>query len=699
MGEIVADKGRDVLVCLGLTAAVAAVFAQACGFEFLSYDDPGYVTENVRVQTGLTPDNVCWAFTTLTFCNWLPLTWLSHMLDCQLFGLNPAGHHLTNILFHLANTLVLFGVLGAMTGRPWRSAFAAALFAVHPLHVESVAWIAERKDVLSTLFWLLTMGAYGAYIRHPSTGRYAAALGLFALGLLAKSMLITLPCVLFLLNYWPLKRLDDSLAARRIPWRVLGELGPFFALAAASCIVTILAQGHASAIKALPLRIRVENALVSYATYIGKMFWPTRLAVFYPHRVSTFPLWQVAGALMVLVGVTALAAVLWRRPYILVGWLWYLGTLVPVIGFIQIGGQAMADRYTYVPMIGLFVAAAWGLGDMVERRRLGRVVAPLGAAAILLPLTVLAWIQTGYWRNSETLFRRALAVTSDNVVARNGLGTALRRAGRLDEAIEHFSAAIAIPGPFRVHPHMNLGYTFAEKGQFDEAAALFAEVIRHQPAYEEAHIFLAMVRADQGGIDEAIGQYAQTLALNPDNAAARQGLDTLLEAQRGSARKPDYAMAHNALGRAFYNIGQFDLAVRHFMEALRIDPAQSAAHNGVGVVLAGQGRLDEAAWHFAQALAAQPGDADALTNLGSVLATQGNHSEAIARFTAALHINPNHVSAHYNLARALAETGQPDEAAVHYEAVLRLKPDHAPAREELERLARTHRRDGSLDPK
>jgi hypothetical protein len=457
------------LVCLGLALAVLVVFLPATRHEFVNYDDLEYVTQNGHVQAGLMWESVAWALSSTQASNWHPLTWLSHMLDCQLYGLKAGGHHLTNLLLHAVNTLLLFLVLRQMTGATWRSAFVAALFGLHPLHVESVAWVAERKDVSSTLFWMLTLWTYALYvargegggargeggasnlrsaqhatqITRPSSGltqsatlHYSLALVCFALGLMAKPMLVTLPFVLLLLDYWPLGRLQRSTSNAQLPMirRLIYEKLPFFALALASSLVTFVVQrkgGAVSSLTTLSVGARIANAAVSYARYLGKTFWPDNLSVLYPHP-GHWLVWQVAGAGLLLAGGTAGALALRRRrPYLPVGWLWYVGTLVPVIGLVQVGIQSMADRYMYVPAIGVFIMLAWGLWDLTAGWRGQRVALATGGAVALACCGAVTRSQVGYWTNSETLFRRAVQVTKKNYLAYNNLGYYLSGQGRV----------------------------------------------------------------------------------------------------------------------------------------------------------------------------------------------------------------------------------------------------------------------------
>jgi len=501
----------ELVVCLFLIVGTLTVFWQVQHHDFIDLDDHLYVTENNHVQAGLTKKGVIWAFTTFHAANWHPLTWLSHMLDCQLFGMRPGMHHLTNLLFHILNSLLLLLVLRKMTGAWWRSAFVAALFALHPLHVESVAWVAERKDVLSTFFWLLTMWVYAHYAERPTFDRYLLVLLSFALGLMAKPMLVTLPFVLLLVDYWPLGRLqlgqscnDGNLRIKKSSaFRVVWEKIPFFVLAAMSGVLTLLAQQKAGALRTLdiiPLKIRTANALVSYISYIGKMIWPHNLAVFYPHP-GIVPMWQAVGAGLSLICLCVLSVMFVRAgrrfPHLAVGWLWYLGTLVPVIGLVQVGSQAMADRYTYVPLIGLFIMISWGFYDLVRGWKNRRMVLAISTGVVLLALMACTWSQVRLWKNSTLLFKHALNVTDNNYKARNLLGIASERQGRLKEALRHYSEALRIK-PEYADAHNNQGVALARQGRLKEAISHFSEALRIKPDYVDAHNNLGVALEQQG---------------------------------------------------------------------------------------------------------------------------------------------------------------------------------------------------------
>ena len=576
---------RNLIVCLVLAAATLALFWQVRDHDFIDLDDDLYVSANGYVRGGLSRESLLWAFTTFAGANWHPLTWLSHMADGEMFGLNAGRHHLTSALIHTPNSLLLFLVLLRMTRALWRSALVAALFALHPLHLESVAWIAERKDVLSTCFWMLTLASYLAYVKRPGYPLYLLTLVTFACGLMAKPMLVTLPCVLLLLDYWPLGRLElgQSSAAptgyhqrqatgagrRNTAAALLVEKIPFFLLSAASSVITVLAQRRGGAIQSVELfslPSRIANALVSYVRYIGKMIWPEHLAIYYPHPGDTLPLWQPAAAALVLATISVLALRAARRhPYLIVGWLWYLGTLVPVIGLVQIGGQAMADRYTYVPLVGLFLMIAWGGAELAARRSFLRKPLAVLAVLIVTALGLRSWWQLQFWRDSITLFEHTLQATSGNSLIHNNLGIALARQGRVEEAVAHYREALTID-PVNLNSHINLG--------------------------------VALV--DLGRLEEAVDRYSQALELRPDHPGV-----------------------HNNLGNALALLGKLDEAAAEFNQALKLRPDYYEAHNNLGVVLAQQGRLSEASSYFMEALRINPSYVQAQKNL-KLLSQQGS---------------------------------------------------------------------------
>jgi Tfp pilus assembly protein PilF len=532
-------NNRYILICLLILIATFSVYWQSRNYEFVTFDDDLYVTENHIVQTGLTFKGLKWAFTGTHAGNWHPLTWLSHMLDVQLFGMKAGWHHLTNVFFHLSNVFLLFWVFMRMTGKLWQSGLVAALFAVHPLHVESVAWVSERKDVLSTFFWLLIMWSYARYAEHQLFKRYLLVLFFFTLGLMAKSMLVTLPFVLLLLDYWPLRRFHFSLSTESGKLLQRSNLGlvyekiPMFVLAAAFSIITLLAQQADGAIGSFdlyPLNIRISNALVSYVGYIKKMIWPSEFAVLYPHP-AIIPVWKVVGAGVLLAAISFISIKYIKKyPWFTVGWLWYIGTLVPVIGLVQIGAQAMADRYTYVPLIGLFIIVAWGTVCFISRRCFKKTGIAVIAAALFFLMTF-SWFQLKYWKNSTALFERALDVTTDNYVAHNNLGLIFYNQGELDDAHDHFSEALRIK-PFYAKANNNMGITLIRMNKIDDAIGFLKEALLLKPDNAEAYNNLGVAFYLKERVDEAIVFFKKALEIKPDHADAYNNLKKVLSAQK-----------------------------------------------------------------------------------------------------------------------------------------------------------------------
>jgi tetratricopeptide (TPR) repeat protein len=657
------------LVCFLLPALVIAVFWPAVQNGFVSFDDPDYVTENPHVQAGLTWDGIKWAFGSSAAANWHPMTWISHMLDCQLFGLEPWGHHLTSVLLHAVNTLLVFLFLKRMTGAVWRSFFVAALFGLHPLRVESVAWIAERKDVLSVTFWMLTLWAYARYAQgksrvesresraedNPSRDTlhasffYCLALLFFALGLMSKPMLVTVPCVLLLLDYWPLKRVPSS--KFQVPgdrgeeqmakgkgqvteayesrtsttlFRLLVEKAPFFLVAAVVGAIAFTVQKRGGAMMAnMPFFDRTENAVVAYCRYLGKLFWPAGLSVFYP-AADRWPAVLVLLAILLLLAISFFALALrLKHPWLLIGWLWFVGTLVPVIGLVQVGDQSMADRYAYVPSIGIFLMLSWGISEWAGRERYP-IAAIAGAMMILLciPITLR---QISCWADSERLFRHALAVTRNNYMAHGNVGAALDNQGKLDAAAQEYQLAL-----------------------------------QEKPGFAGAHSGLAAVLNKQGRLDEAVAQYAAALALNPN-----------------------YTQAHNGLGLVLCQQQHWDEAIVEFRKAIQIKPDYPDAHYNLGIAYGHQRDLDEAIREFQATLALQPGSADAHNNLGVTLDQKGQLDEAILQYLAAIKLKPDFTRAHFNLGVAYSSQGRVDEAISEFQEAVKLKPDYVEAQKNL----------------
>ena len=521
-------------ICISLAMLTWVVFGQLLQYDFINYDDPRYVYENTNITKGLTIGGIAWAFTHIHSMNWHPLTTISHMLDCQLYGLKPGAHHFTNVLLHSIVAILLLLVLQRMTGGPsgtgsiWRSAFVAAVFAIHPLRVESVAWIAERKDVLSGVFFMLTLLTYFRYVRVRSIGHYLAVLFMFALGLMCKPMLVTLPFVLLVLDYWPLGRIrgqkSDVSGHENLVMLVVEKI-PLVGLSAISSVVTFLAQrGAVGWTEQLPVLARINNAVVTYAAYMWQMLWPVKLAVFYPHPESRLPLWEIILCLLLLIGITAAAVVLRKsRPYFITGWLWYLGMLVPVIGLVQVGWQGRADRYTYLPQIGLYIAITWGIADVTAALRWQREILTAGTAIVVGLLSWRAAVQASYWRDSETLFTHALAVTSNNDVAENNLGIVFLQKGNLDEAISLLQAAVDLR-PENSPAHENLAKALLQKGQVTDALVHYRRLLELQPDNIEVHNIVGTVLIQQGQAREAVEEWQKVLAIQPDNGNAMSNL-------------------------------------------------------------------------------------------------------------------------------------------------------------------------------
>jgi len=565
MGQITIfkHKSRQLIICILLVMAVITVYWQVIQHQFISFDDYLHIVDNPHVREGLTLQGLKWAFTTNYAGNWQPMTWISHMLDCELYGLNPSGHHWINLQFHILNTLLLFILLQQMTGDAvWRSAFVAALFGVHPLHVESVAWIAERKDVLSTFFGILTIIAYQRYVEKSNVVNYCIVILLFCFGLMAKPMVITLPFLLLLLDFWPLNRFQHphgalqpenrvSLHWKRL-FRLVLEKIPLLFPVMISILLTFWSQQSYKAVgslEAYPVDVRIANALVSYVMYLVKGFWPFKLAVFYPHPGDTLKWWQTFGSSLLIIGAFIWAVRMSRRyAYLTVGLVWYLVTLIPVIGFVQVGEQGMADRYTYIPLIGIFIIIAWGAADLVHGWRYKKLILAAAAGVSIFSLIVVAWFQVGYWKNNLTLFKHAIKVTEDNWLAHNSLGVALTKIGKFDEAIFHFHKTLIIR-PKDAIAYNNLGSTLAKKGELDEAILNFRKAVAIIPGYVNALDNLGKALFSKKKYEEAYICYRRAIQL-----------------------KPDCASAHYHLGKLLFEQGKVEEAKNHFKAAVLINP-------------------------------------------------------------------------------------------------------------------------------
>jgi len=626
------SRGAIAIVCVFLIAITWFVFGQTVRYDFVNYDDDTYVYANPLISSGLTIPGAIYAFSGKHSGNWHPLTTLSHMLDCQLWGLQAGGHHFTNIVLHTIAVVLLFLVLLQMTGALWRSAFVAAVFAIHPLRIESVAWISERKDVLSAVFFMLTLGLYVRYVRYASVGRYLAVVSSFALGLVCKPTLVTVPLVLLLLDYWPLKRFAGESSTRRL---ILEKI-PLFALSAAGAGVTLWAHEKSIIqIERLPFTWRVGNGLVTCLTYIKQMIWPARLAVFYPHPGYTLPVWEIGLAIIfLLLASTAVLVVRRKRPYFFTGWFWYLIMLLPVIGLMQVGSQGHADRYTYLSQIGLYTLLAWAIPDALASRLQRRILGATASVAIIL----LAWcahIQASYWRNGESLWSHAIAVTSENFIAHDGLGQFLLDHGRLDEAIDQFQIALNIDPKYPM-ARTNLGIALTKQGRIDEAIAHFRTVLENYPNDSKAYHNLGIALLKKGDPQSGIAAFEKALSIQ--------------------ARYPS---AHYNLGMALDDSGRIDEAIAHYQEAVQEDPHFPEAYYLLGNDLFRTSHIDAAIAAYEGALQIRPAYPEVENNIGLALLKEGRHGEAIAHWEAAVANKPDFVPALNNLAWVLAACPEP----------------------------------------
>ena len=707
----------NLAACLLLAAVTVAAFWQVRRHQFINYDDGCYVTENHIVQEGVTWEGLQWAFFRLqgedTY--WHPLTWVSHMVDCQIFGLNSAGHHLVNLFFHLLNVVLVFLVFQRMTKAFWRSALLAALFALHPLQVDTVAWVAERKNLLSAAFWLLTMWAYVRYAEgrmqraecriqssefrsyhHASRFTFHASryyflvLLFFALGLMCKPVLVTLPFVLLLLDYWPLRRLQltglkpPAAAFARLVW----EKAPLFLLAGGSCLITIAAHRNLGALSdafRVPPSLRVANALVSYVRYLGKAVCPVNLAILYPYP-RPWPGWKVAFCGLLLLGVSGLAIRMVRsRPHLFVGWFWFLGVLVPFIGLIQAGEQAMADRFMYIPILGLLLLVVWGVDALVDTWPHKRRWLALAGSLAICACLVRTDSQLGYWQNGETLFRHALEVTSRNYTACDRLANALDAAGKREEALVCFAESVRL-APRQPEAQCDLGTLWLKMGRLDEAVQHLTAAVKNDPAYAPARVNLGKALLEQGKRQEALACFAESVRVKPGDPQGQYNYGTLLlkmgrvedavqPLTAAVKNDPAFANAHINLGKARLEQGRLEEAAVHLSKAVRLTPGDPEAHYSLGTLLLKQGKAEQAIACFSEALRLKPDYGEAHSNLGVLLMRQGKLGEGASHLAAAARLNPNNPEAQYNLGLALLELNQPRQAAEQFTAALRLNPD------------------------
>jgi protein O-mannosyl-transferase len=664
------SRKTRLLICLALALATLGVYWQVHHFDFVNYDDPDYVTENPVVKNGLTLNGIGWAFTHVYASNWHPLTWISHMLDCQLFNLNPAGPHLVNVFFHTANAILLFLLLSRITRAQWRSAIVAAIFALHPLHVESVAWISERKDVLSTFFGLLSLTSYVGYVEEKNAGnprariKFWSAVVLFALGLLAKPMLVTLPFLMLLLDFWPLQRVEN-LGLRTFisrPYLKLAlEKWPCFVLIIGSCAATLIAQKLATVpVKGFPLGWRFVNVVDAYFWYLEKTFWPAKLAVFYPLE-QTQPLvpFIIAATVVTLVTVVAIASIR-RWPFFIVGWLWFLGTLVPVIGIVQVGSQAMADRYSYVPMVGILIAVVWWAHAVLTKSPAAPVNSlrqiPLIAFPALVVLVLLATattLQIRYWKNSVALFSRDLSVTSANDVAAGNLGVAFYDLGRNEDALKLYRLAVEL-NPYEPNMHRNIGMVLQRMGKPNEALAEFQKGVNMDPKNADLQHSLAEALAAQGQDAAALAHFSQAVSGPSGNA-----------------------LYHNDLAVALVAAGKRTEALEQYEQAVLLAPTNATFQNNLATALLRAGDGKAAMNHYRAAIRLDPNFAEPYSNLGALLYMGHEYGEAALQYSEAIRLSPTNSGIRFNAGLAYLKAHRGEEAKVQLNEAARLRPDWA----------------------
>lgn len=723
----ISERQTSIAISFFLIILTAAVYWQVQGFDFVNYDDNDYVYDNFHVQKGITLNSIDWAFTNAHASNWHPLTWMSHMLDCQMFGLWPGGHHLTSLFIHIANALLLFFLFQKMTEDLWQSAFVGALFALHPLHIQSVAWVSERKDVVSAFFWMLTIWAYVRYVRRPDRAAYVWVLIFFTLGLLSKPMVVTLPFALLLLDYWPLNRIRPNGSENNLKLNVffvlLREKIPLFLLAAASAGITFYVQQKGGAVQlfdVVSLADRFYNIPISYILYMIKTVYPFKLAAFYPYP-DVFPWWKVTIAILTLLTGTVLAnTVMIRSPYIIVGWLLFIGTLVPVIGLVQVGAQSMADRYMYLPMIGLLIIVAWGIPELISNWQHKRFY--LGAPAILavVILSVVTWKQTGYWKNSVSLFRHAIEVTENNFVAHANLGTVLRKDGKNDQAIAHFRKSLAI-SPNQPDVYMALGLALDEQGNAEKALACLQKSVLLDPEYYDAQYNLGTFLLKKGEWDQAIFHLKKATRLDPGSDQAQFNLAkaffqkkqyqfALIHAQKAIALSPEHENAHQIAGAILFEQGKFKDAQKHFNTILSLNQSAVEALQYSGVIFLKQNRIDKALASFKKALIYDPTNKKSkqllrkiekklatsekkilqelgkksynprlYNQLGKIYQIQNLDEKAIESYKLIIDRHPESIEsiyAIYNLASIYADQGKYQAAIFYMEQALSFQPDN-----------------------
>jgi len=711
-----ANKTLKVAICIFLMVATFGIYSQIQDHEFTNFDDNILVTESSLVQAGLTNENIIRVFTTTHFGGWAPITSISYMLDYQLYGLNPKGFLLTNLFFHIANSLLRFLILFRMTGAIWQSAFVAVVFALHPLNVESVAWVAERKNVLSTFFLLLTIWAYIRYAEKPTTKRYSLVFILFAFGLMSKSMVVTLPFVLLLLDYWPLERFKSGRREREFKiaqkdkyfngekniLTLALEKFPLLILSALCSIMTLILfekAGESVAQDPVSILSILTNVLISYFEYLWKMLWPKGLAILYAHPGNTLAVWKGVLCGIALLVITTISIKLIRKaPYFVVGWFWYLGTLIPVIGFIPVGPHLIADRYAYLSLIGIFVIVAWGVPELLKEWHYRKNVLKASAGILILTLMPITWIQVSHWESSITVFNHAIKVTDKKypgfAVVHNNFGAVLVAERKIEEAISHYKMAIKLEPDYAI-AHNNLGIALFHAKMIEGAISHYKMAIKLNPDFAKAYSDLGIALVAEGKNEEAISHYKMAIKINPDYANAYNNLGGVLFSIRKTEEaishykmaikiKPDLSDAYNNLGVVLQTEGKNSEAISHYKMAIKLNPDSAKAYNNLGAVLFNAKMNEEAIDYYKEAIRVQPDFAEAYNNLGAVLFNAKMTEEAIDYFKEAIRIRPDYAAVHNNLGFALFSIKKTEEAISHYKMAIKIKPDYAAAQKNLE---------------
>ena len=698
------NKYTEIIIIFFIISVTFSLYFQVHQFEFVGFDDNEYVYENPHVTSGINFENIRWALTAFHSNNWHPLTWISHMVDCRIFGLNPGWHHLVNLFFHISNSVLLFIIFRRMSGRLWQSAFVAAVFAVHPLHVESVAWVSERKDVLSTFFGLLTILSYAWYVGKQNFKRYSLVISFFILGLLSKPMLVTLPFVLLLLDYWPLRRFHfqkEAEGSRQNFFNIkhinIIEKIPLFVIAAASSIMTFFAQKAGAVMVSLafiPIETRVANAITSYVSYIVRLFVPLNLSCIYPHPlVISWEKLLLSVTLLMIISAFAIKNIK-KAPYFIVGWLWFLGTLVPVIGLVQVGMQSMADRYMYIPSIGLLLIISWGASEIIQKKKAAKKVSETVAIIGIILMVIISWKQIAYWENSEKLFKRALQVTDNNYIAHHKLGAYFSTQGREENAIKNYLKSIQIDPGFH-DSYFNLGLLYYHQGEMEKAVSNLLKAAAIKPDYADTYSILGAAFFQKKDYEKAEENYLKEVKIAPDRIDANFNvgavylcLDKIDEAiaffKKTIDLRPDFVNGYHYLGLSFDKKGQGEKALEYYQIALGIKPDSMKIRFLVAKKMMEQKKFAKAADQYSSILRLNPNNANAMHKKGVALSKLGDIDNAIKYYSKAIKLEPKFAEAYFDLGSALYIKGDVNGAISCFEQTLRIRPGFSKAKKRLE---------------